>query len=82
MPAYKLTYFDARGIAEMTRLLFAAAGVKYEDCRVTREQFEELKASKFKYIGMGYMLKYTILFIYIQWVELIMHSNNAAVEVT
>jgi molecular chaperone DnaK (HSP70) len=37
----------------MIRLAFAAAGVKYEDCRLTREEFEELKASKFKYIITG-----------------------------
>ncbi len=50
MPTYKLTYFKMKGRAEMTRLVFVAAGVKYEDCRLTREEFEELKASKFKYI--------------------------------
>ena len=29
----KLVYFDARGVVEPTRLLLAAAGVKYEDKR-------------------------------------------------
>lgn len=30
---YKLIYFNARGIAEVSRLLFAYAGVDYEDFR-------------------------------------------------
>ena len=47
MSAYKLIYFDhTKGRAEMTRLLFAAAGVKYEDCRVNVEEFQKLKDSK------------------------------------
>ena len=48
MPSYKLTYFNTRGRAEAIRLLFAAASVKYEDCRVSGEEFEKLKASKLK----------------------------------
>ena len=34
MPSYKLTYFDGRGRAEISRLIFAAAGVEYTDERV------------------------------------------------
>ena len=48
MASYKLTYFNTRGRAEVIRLLFAAAGVKYEDCRVNVEEFEKLKASESK----------------------------------
>ena len=32
---YELTYFDARGRAEISRLIFAAANVEYKDTRVT-----------------------------------------------
>ena len=39
MSTYKLYYFDSRGTAEPARLIFAQAGVKYEDIRVTREQW-------------------------------------------
>jgi len=39
----KLTYFNIRGLAETARLLFAAAGVKYEDVRLT--SITDLKAS-------------------------------------
>ena len=47
MPAYKLTYFDAKARAEVPRLLFAKAGVEYEDVRVSHEQFKDLKDSKY-----------------------------------
>ncbi|CAH1248718.1 HPGDS [Branchiostoma lanceolatum] len=43
MPTYKLTYFKSRGRAEISRLLFAAGGVKYEDVRVDEEQWQQLK---------------------------------------
>ncbi|CAF1313329.1 unnamed protein product [Rotaria sordida] len=33
MSTYKLTYFNARGRAEVCRLIFAAAGQKYEEIR-------------------------------------------------
>jgi len=45
MSQYKLTYFNGRGRAETSRLLFAAAGVSYEDNRIEREQWPELKPS-------------------------------------
>ncbi|XP_046852796.1 glutathione S-transferase 1-like [Xenia sp. Carnegie-2017] len=45
MAQYKLTYFNVRGRAEAIRLLFAAAGVKYEDCRIGKEEFQQLKSS-------------------------------------
>jgi len=45
MPTYKLTYFDLRARAEVSRLLFAAAGVPYEDIRVERSRWPDLKAS-------------------------------------
>ncbi|XP_074646002.1 uncharacterized protein LOC141902256 [Tubulanus polymorphus] len=35
MPKYTLKYFNARGLAEISRLLFAQAGVEYEDVRYT-----------------------------------------------
>ncbi|CAH1248711.1 HPGDS [Branchiostoma lanceolatum] len=43
MPAYKLTYFNARGGAELIRLLFAAGEIPYEDVRVDRDKWLELK---------------------------------------
>jgi len=35
---YKLTYFDGRGVAEVGRLVFAAAGVHFEDHRIPYEE--------------------------------------------
>lgn len=43
MPHYKLYYFNSRGSAEVIRLVFAQAGVQYEDVRLTREQWAEFK---------------------------------------
>ena len=42
-PKYKLTYFDAMGRAEITRLVFAQAGLEYEDHRINRADWPELK---------------------------------------
>ena len=43
MPSYKLHYFDARGYGEMIRLVFAEAGVEYEDVRYSREEWPKHK---------------------------------------
>ena len=44
MPTYKLTYFKARGAAELSRFIFAQAGVEYEDVRIDHgEEWAALK---------------------------------------
>ncbi|GMT21667.1 hypothetical protein PFISCL1PPCAC_12964, partial [Pristionchus fissidentatus] len=45
MPAYKLTYFEARGRGEVARDLFYLAGVPYEDLRIPKAEWPEVKAS-------------------------------------
>ena len=45
MPTYKLHYFNSRGRAEIARLIFAAAGEKFEDIRCERAQWPEKKSS-------------------------------------
>ena len=39
MPSYKLYYFNAKGAGEPIRLIFAQAGVKYEDFRFEGEDW-------------------------------------------
>lgn len=43
MAQYKLIYFNLRGRAELARLVFAQAGVQYEDKRIPKEEWGELK---------------------------------------
>lgn len=43
MIQYKLNYFNFRGRGEVIRLIFAAAGQKYEDHRIERAQWPEIK---------------------------------------
>ena len=44
--SYKLMYFPGRGRAEIIRLIFAQAGVQYEDVRVDHAQWPQLKPSE------------------------------------
>ena len=46
MAEIKLTYFNARGLAESLRWILEFAGAKYEDVRVEREAWPQLKESK------------------------------------
>ncbi|XP_067933711.1 probable glutathione S-transferase 7 [Watersipora subatra] len=41
----KLIYFDAKGRAEVTRLLFKLAGRDFIDCRLTKEEWAVFKPS-------------------------------------
>ncbi|MBK8011095.1 MAG: glutathione S-transferase family protein [Deltaproteobacteria bacterium] len=43
MTRYTLTYFDVRGLAEPVRLLFAFAGVPFEDRGVSDDEWARLK---------------------------------------
>ena len=45
MANIKLVYFDTAGRAEISRLILAQAGVKYEDKRVTKEEWAAMKPS-------------------------------------
>lgn len=45
-PQYKLVYFNMMGRAEPTRLIFAAAGVPYEDDRIEKANWPTLKESE------------------------------------
>ena len=43
MSGIKLTYFNLKGRAELARLILAQAEVEYEDSRIEREEWPELK---------------------------------------
>lgn len=43
MSQYKLIYFNLRARGEIIRLIFAAAGQKYEDHRIERNQWPAYK---------------------------------------
>jgi len=43
MAEYKLTYFNARGLTEPIRYIFAYAEVNYDDVRIEKEAWPELK---------------------------------------
>lgn len=46
-PAYKLTYFNSRGVTEPIRFIFKYANIEFEDVRVTSEEWVKLKASEY-----------------------------------
>lgn len=46
MSTYKLTYFNAKGIAEFLRLLLAYGGVDFEDIRIESREWAGIKPSK------------------------------------
>ncbi|KAH9496333.1 Glutathione S-transferase 1 [Bulinus truncatus] len=45
MPSYKLTYFNARGRAELARVLFVLGGQEFEDERIQMQDWPSLKAT-------------------------------------
>eukprot|EP01029_Cantina_marsupialis_P003387 TRINITY_DN1320_c0_g1_i2.p1 TRINITY_DN1320_c0_g1~~TRINITY_DN1320_c0_g1_i2.p1 ORF type:complete len:201 (+),score=55.75 TRINITY_DN1320_c0_g1_i2:81-683(+) len=45
MPSYKLTYFNVCGRGEVSRLIFALAGVDFEDIRLEHAEFGKKKAN-------------------------------------
>eukprot|EP00743_Colponemidia_sp_Colp-15_P002739 GILK01002966.1.p1 GENE.GILK01002966.1~~GILK01002966.1.p1 ORF type:complete len:221 (+),score=26.27 GILK01002966.1:39-665(+) len=51
MSTYKLTYLQLRGRAEISRLIFAATGTAYEDNRIDRETWAQLKSTGIAWFG-------------------------------
>lgn len=44
MTEYKLFYFNLKGRGEVIRLIFLCAGQKYDDVRISREEWPSYKA--------------------------------------
>ena len=42
----KLVYFNGRGRAELARMIAAAGDIKYENVRMSREEFAKIKSCK------------------------------------
>jgi len=59
MPSYKLIYFDARGNVEPARLCFKQAEVEFEDVRVSREEWQNMKSGKY---GSLFVLSRNVFF--------------------
>ena len=49
MGKIRLIYFNARGRAELSRLILAHAGQYYEDVRIQKEEWPEMKPSKLSF---------------------------------
>lgn len=47
MTDYKVTYFNGRGRAELTRLILAAGGIKFTDDRFEFTEWPNRKAGKY-----------------------------------
>lgn len=47
MPAYKIIYFNVKALAEPMRFLLSYGNIDFEDVRVEKEDWPELKPSKF-----------------------------------
>jgi len=48
MSEIKLTYFNTRGRAEVTRLIFTQAQRKFIDNRIDREEWAKMKDCKYR----------------------------------
>ena len=48
-PKIKLIYFDARGRAEMNRIMLNYGGVEFEDYIIKHEEWEQIKPSTHVY---------------------------------
>ena len=43
MVQYKLSYFNGKGLGEITRYIFALAGIEYEDHIILEEDWPKIK---------------------------------------
>lgn len=46
MPAYKLTYFNLKALAEPIRFLLSYGNLEFEDIRIEKEDWPKLKSCK------------------------------------
>ena len=75
MSTYKLYYFDLRAAAEPIRIIFAQAGVKYEDIRYSHEQWPNEKQSK---IIMSFSCSVVIIVCYLKRYAFWTHASSGS----
>jgi hypothetical protein len=49
-PTYKLTYFNVKALGEPIRFLLSYGGIEFEDHRIEKEEWPQLKPCKFSHI--------------------------------
>ena len=49
-PAYKLTYFNVKGLGEPIRFLLSYGGIEFEDHRIVGEEWPQVKPCKSSHI--------------------------------
>jgi hypothetical protein len=54
-PTYKLTYFNVKGLGEPIRCRLSYGGVEFEDHRVEKEDWPQIKPCKSSHI-LGFIL--------------------------
>jgi len=62
-PVYKLTYFNVKALAEPIRFLLSYGGAEFEDHRVEKEEWPQLKPCKSSHI--------LVCTLTLSWVELL-----------
>lgn len=65
MSSIKLIYFPVRGRAEPIRYILAQSGGKYEDVRIARENWPQMKPSKLAIIIISFVLSRWIYFFFL-----------------
>lgn len=63
-PEYKLTYFNTRGLAEATRFLFKYGGIDFEDNRITKEEWPQLKDSLYFWLSVFCFIIWNVIEAY------------------
>ena len=66
-PKYKLTYLNAKGSAEMSRMILAYAGIPFIDNRISITEWEAKKSGKcyfWRIIIFTFMIKFVIKMFY------------------
>ena len=58
MPSYTLYYFNGRGRAEILRMMFAAANVKYMDKRFEFNEWDKYRKGKDSFLFLGLFFKF------------------------